>query len=118
LVVEDREAHARAFCKLVELVGGEPVHVENGKEALDRLEREGFRLVLLDLYMPVMGGLEFLQHYAEKRRQAPVLVLSAYLREPAAVERLKQLGHPRDRIFDKLHLDELETRLRELLADA
>ena len=32
--------------------------VENGREALDRLEREAFDLVLMDLQMPVLGGLD------------------------------------------------------------
>ena len=51
----------------------------NGQEALDILEREEFDVVLLDISMPVMNGLEVLQKIrADKRHeQLPVLIVTA-----------------------------------------
>lgn len=53
------------------------VEAENGKDALSKIEEETPDLVLLDLLMPEMGGLEVLEKLAEKELSPPVIVLSA-----------------------------------------
>lgn len=52
----------------------------NGREALDQLNTVRPRLILLDLRMPVMDGLTFLQHlYAQPASNIPpVIVMTAY----------------------------------------
>ena len=55
------------------------VEAENGQEALDWLMRESFDLVLLDIMMPVMTGLEALQNIRQTPNIAdlPVILISA-----------------------------------------
>jgi len=56
------------------------VAANNGREALERLaEESGYDLILLDVNMPVMNGLEFLETFKRKRLPlpAPVIVVSA-----------------------------------------
>jgi CheY-like chemotaxis protein len=78
LVIEDSPETAQA-------VRGAP----NGREALDAIEREVPDLILLDLWMPVMSGREFLAALRRRDpplRDIPVVALTADFR--AAVEDL------------------------------
>ena len=58
LLVEDNVVNQQVAAGLLTRRGHHVTVVENGHEALDRLERETFDLVLMDLQMPVMGGLD------------------------------------------------------------
>lgn len=51
---------------------------QNGREALDQLAWEDYDLILLDVNMPVMSGIEFLRHFQERGRRppCPVIVIS------------------------------------------
>lgn len=50
----------------------------NGREALRELDRQDVDLMLLDLAMPEMNGLELLEHLAEHDQGPPTIVLSAF----------------------------------------
>src|SRR5271154_4256131 len=63
LVVEDDRDLNKAYCIILKHEGHEVVSAYDGKEALSKLKDFSPELILLDLLMPVMGGLEFLQHY-------------------------------------------------------
>ncbi len=58
LVAEDNMTNQKVIAKILERAGHRPHLVENGEQALDAMEKEKWDLVLLDLHMPVMGGLE------------------------------------------------------------
>jgi CheY-like chemotaxis protein len=58
LLAEDNLVNQRVAVGLLNRRGHQVTVVENGKEALDAVARETFDLVLMDLQMPVMGGLE------------------------------------------------------------
>ncbi len=58
LVAEDNPTNQKVIAKILERAGHRPHLVENGEQALDAMEKERFDLVMLDLHMPVMGGLE------------------------------------------------------------
>jgi signal transduction histidine kinase/DNA-binding response OmpR family regulator len=58
LLVEDNVVNQQVASGLLTRRGHHVTIVENGREALDRLDRETFDLVLMDLQMPVMGGLD------------------------------------------------------------
>ncbi|MFT3718944.1 response regulator transcription factor [Pseudorhodoferax sp.] len=69
------------LCRMLqEFLEPEPVQVEcvhDGAEAADRLAREAFDLVLLDLMLPRLDGYAVLRGLRERRRPTPVLMLSA-----------------------------------------
>jgi PAS domain S-box-containing protein len=58
LLAEDNLVNQRLAVRLLEKQGHAVVVADNGKEALAALEREPFDLVLMDVQMPEMGGLE------------------------------------------------------------
>jgi DNA-binding NtrC family response regulator len=50
---------------------------EHGREALAILEKKTFEIVVTDLYMPEMGGIELIEHMNGLYPEMPVIVLSA-----------------------------------------
>jgi len=93
LVVEDTELLRRIYTDKLTQEGHEVVQAANGLEALDALHNNTIDLVLLDLIMPQMSGLEALEHMkADSRtRDIPVLILSN-LGQEQDVERGIALG--------------------------
>ena len=78
LVAEDNPVNRKLMEVLLESFGCEIRIVNNGKEALDDLKDNTYDVVLMDIQMPVMGGLEATQAIrAGISKELPVLGLSA-----------------------------------------
>ena len=79
LVVDDNRMNRIKISRSVQRFGHTVVMAANGQKALDALKNESFDLVLLDIFMPVMDGFEFLvQMKRDPTWQAiPVIVISA-----------------------------------------
>ena len=80
LVAEDNRVNQKVIAGILERAGHAVRLVANGEEALDALDEAGFDLVLLDLNMPRMGGLDAAKlyrftHLDESR--APLVALTA-----------------------------------------
>ncbi|MGE4551933.1 MAG: PAS domain S-box protein [Desulfovibrionaceae bacterium] len=82
LVAEDDEHSRFAVRRLLEKAGCTPTCAGNGREALDLLDRQAFDLVLMDVQMPVLDGVEATR--AIRRREAaagghiPIVAMTAY----------------------------------------
>ncbi|MBU7591144.1 response regulator [Metabacillus halosaccharovorans] len=63
----------------------------NGQEALELLEENKVDVILLDLNMPVMSGLETIQHLNQKQIDIPVIILTTYNEDELMVKGI-QLG--------------------------
>ncbi len=72
LVVEDDRDVAMTINDVVEERGYRAICVENGREALSVLEGEQPALMLVDLFMPVMNGAEFLKIVKKSPRLASI----------------------------------------------
>ena len=79
LVVDDHPVNRRVIKLFLTPFDCELVEVENGREALDELETEPFDLVLMDVNMPVMDGLEATRRLRRdpRWRNLPVIALTA-----------------------------------------
>ncbi len=53
-------------------------HVENGKEALEKFQNETFDLLLIDIQMPVMNGLEFIKEIRKNGHTIPAIAQTAH----------------------------------------
>ena len=58
LVAEDNEVNAVILIKMLELKGFKVTRVINGEEAIKALEKSSFDLILMDINMPIMSGIE------------------------------------------------------------
>lgn len=77
LLVEDDDSLALALNDAFADEGYEVVHVGNGLEALAVTEDHEFDLVVLDLMLPKMGGLEVFRRWQHSGFDVPVIVLTA-----------------------------------------
>jgi CheY-like chemotaxis protein len=91
LVVEDDPALNNAYSIILKHEGHEVIVAFDGKEALDKLKGFEPDLILLDLLMPVMGGLEFLQQsdIRNKRKDVKILIFTNMENSPEVTEAYK-----------------------------
>jgi DNA-binding response OmpR family regulator len=78
LVVDDEEGIRLLYKEELEDEGFEVDLVSSGEDALKRLEEEVFSLVLLDIKMSGMDGIEVLRKIKERWKKLPVILCSAY----------------------------------------
>ncbi len=116
LVVDD-EKEIRAFLnKALSRFGGFHVELaESGKEALLKLEKEPFDLVLTDLKMPKMDGLQLIAEIAKSKPETLTIMMTGHGSIDSALEAMK-LGAS-DYITKPLNLDEMILRLRKVLEE-
>jgi len=89
LVVEDDAAIRRGIVDSLQFEGYHTVDVENGDAGLQRALTGSFDLLLLDLILPGVSGLEILQRVRESCSTLPVVILTARGEETDRVRGLK-----------------------------
>ena len=78
LVVDDDEPHAQAVAESLERVGYECVVATSGREAMRLIEEQSFDIVLTDLVMEGVGGMEVLAKAKSELPDAEVVILTAH----------------------------------------
>jgi two-component system, response regulator, stage 0 sporulation protein F len=78
LVVEDEEGLRLLYQEELEAEGYEVLTARNGKEAIQQLEDGRPDLIILDIVMPVMNGMEALGRILGKERKVPIILNSSY----------------------------------------
>jgi DNA-binding NtrC family response regulator len=78
LVVDDQESMRDMLADLLEMMGYAPRAVAGGAEALHELEAGGIDLVITDLNMPVMDGMELMKQIKSRTPDLPVIVITGY----------------------------------------
>ncbi|VVB93391.1 Chemotaxis protein CheY [uncultured archaeon] len=115
LVIEDDEKMRNG---LVEILKDE-YHIEsaeNGQSGLDKLKKKDFDIVLTDLIMPVMGGMEVLREIKHTKPKTSVIIITAFGTIENAVDAIK-VGAS-DYITKPFKIDEIQTKIRKVLAEA
>lgn len=77
LLAEDEKLLSKAITKILEKNNYSVDQVYNGKEALDYLKFSDYDVLILDIMMPIMNGIQVLKVLRENNNSIPVLVLSA-----------------------------------------
>jgi two-component system, OmpR family, response regulator len=116
LVVDDDERLYELLATYLEQNDVSPAHASNGRRALDRLEREAYDAVLLDVMMPELDGLVVLKRLRERWPGLPVIMLTAKGDETDRVVGL-ELGAD-DYLAKPFSPRELLARLRAVLRRA
>jgi two-component system, NtrC family, nitrogen regulation response regulator NtrX len=89
LVVDDDPDIRESLAEIFEREGHSVREAGDGRTALERLDREEIDLVLLDLEIPRVSGIEILQRMAEKHLDIPVIIVSGTGTIPVAVRALR-----------------------------
>ncbi len=124
LIVDDEKNIRLALSQSLETLGVESDTAADGEEALSKLKEKDFGLILLDIRMPGMDGMEVLRKVREIRPDIRVIMITAYGTIESAVEAMKLgavdfLQKPFDpeeirglvsRVIDRESLDEQKLR--------
>ncbi len=76
LVVDDSRLVLETLCDLIAELGHESVSAAGGRKALELLAVRRYDLVITDLLMPEMNGLEFIRRLRELSPEIPVILLT------------------------------------------
>ena len=111
LIVDDEEPLRMLYEEELKREGYEVLTACNGKEALSRLETVKPDLIVLDIMMPVMDGMEALSPVLGKNRDVPIILHTSY---PEFREDFKSWA-AEAYITKSPDLTELKSKVRELL---
>jgi len=78
LLVEDEENERLLYKEELEKEGFEVACCQNGNEAIESIEKSNYDLVILDIQMPQMDGIEALGKILTKKRDIPIIIYTAY----------------------------------------
>ena len=78
LVAEDNELHKKTSAKVLGDIGCDVVFVNNGVKVLEEVNTNSFDLVLMDIDMPEMSGIEATTHLRQRGFASPIVALTAY----------------------------------------
>ncbi len=93
LVIDDERAIRNTFKEILEFEGYEVDTAENGKEGLQKAEKERYSLIYSDVKMPEMDGIEFLEKLQEVKggqESSPIVMISGHGNIETAVEAIKK----------------------------
>ncbi|WHH58864.1 sigma-54 dependent transcriptional regulator [Petroclostridium sp. X23] len=90
LIVDDEKEYREVFQMILEDNGYTAETACSGKEALEKLRKNNFSLVLTDLIMQEMGGIELLEQIKEKYVETEVIIVTGYGTIQNAVEAMKK----------------------------
>jgi two-component system response regulator AtoC len=113
LVVDDERKMRRILQMALERMGIDAVAADSAEQALERLARERFAVVLTDLRMPGMSGIDLLSEVRRRDPNLPVIVLTAFGTVESAVEAMKRGAF--DYVLKPFDLDAIELTIRHAL---
>ncbi len=100
LIVEDEPSIRRITAKMLQHEGYATVEAPDGHHALEILDRAPFDLVLTDVVMPGMGGVDLYEALAERGSTIPFLFMTGYA-EVDVLRRIQGNGDPGSRLLRK-----------------
>ena len=89
LIVDDQEM-VRGICReVVESLGYQPFQAEAGPQALEIIEQHPVDIVIADIKMPGMSGIELLERIKAGNPRIEVIIMTGYASVPSAVQAMK-----------------------------
>jgi DNA-binding NtrC family response regulator len=118
LLVDDEENFLKAFSQRLETRGLKVDTVTSGEEGLEKVKGKNYNIVILDLIMPGMGGMEVLKNIKKNYPDLPVIILTGQGTTEKAIEAMKAgamdyMEKPAD--IDTLVQEIMEARHKRLL---
>jgi DNA-binding NtrC family response regulator len=89
MLVDDEERFLQTTSKMILKKGYDALVASSGEECLEKLEQEIVHVVILDVKMPGMGGVETLKRIKQRYPHMEVIMLTGHATAESAVEGLK-----------------------------
>ena len=112
LIVDDDVDALELMAELFESKGYHPLTASNGIEALNCVRDEDPDMVITDIRMPDMDGMQLLEELSKRHPQIPVVMVTAHGTIEAAVEAIKMGA--KDYILKPLRLDEILAKVETI----
>lgn len=106
LIVDDDEVSCRLFGEVLEGDGYRVDQARSGEEALDCLRKESYDLLLVDVRMPGITGLDVTRAMRQEQPSLPVIVMTSFGSIETAVEAIHEGAY--DYVSKPMNLDELK----------
>ncbi len=106
LVVDDEEVIRYLLTDLFSLMGCMVSVAENGQDAINQIENESFDIVITDLLMPDVNGMELLKYVLKINPDTCVIVMTGYSTVESAVSAMKSGAY--DYVCKPFNLDEMK----------
>jgi two-component system response regulator PilR (NtrC family) len=113
LVVDDEQIIRESLSFVLRKEGFKVEEAANGKEALERQEKNPFDIVITDIEMPEMRGMELLEQITRRTPQTFVIIITAFGSLETAVQALRKGAY--DYILKPIEFDDLLYRVRKLI---
>src|SRR5437870_3430101 len=86
LVVDDEQSMAQFLAIVLRKEGYQVSTVQSGRDALDKVRAENFDVVITDIRMPGMDGIQLLQGIKKHDPSVPVVIMTAYASQQSAID--------------------------------
>src|SRR3972149_1166171 len=116
LIIDDEKEIREGLVEILKDAGFAVDSADNGEQGLDKIKRKDFDVVVTDLIMPVVGGMEVLRGTKHIKPQTRVILITAFATVDNAVEAMK--AGASDYITKPFRVDEVQTKIRKVLAEA
>ena len=116
LIIEDEKEIREGLVEFLEDAGFIVDSAENGQQGLGKIGKKDFDIVVTDLIMPVVGGMEVLRETKRIKPHTRVILITAFATVDNAVEAMK--AGASDYITKPFRIDEVQTKIRKVLAEA
>ena len=93
LVMEDDQSISAALDMILTEAGYDVEVAETGEDALELFEQKGFDLLIADLKLPGIGGIEVIRQVKEKKPETEVIVITGVGTQPIAEEAMTLGAH-------------------------
>jgi len=114
LIVDDSETIRQSVASALEAAGFQVVQARDGLEGIERINSEKPAMVILDVNMPRLNGLDMLERLDLKSMNLPVLLLTTEV-QPSMIARAKQAG-ARGWMVKPVKLDQLVEAIKKIVA--
>ena len=115
LLVDDDPAILEILADMMAIFGHDYVTAMNGAEAIEKLKHDFFDLVLTDMMMPNMDGMELLKHVNAKYPNIKVMVVTGYDRAFTYTDVIR--AGASDFISKPFNTDELEAKINRIVRE-
>jgi len=113
LVVDDEKDVRETLESVLAKLDYDPVVASGGKEALEMIKQNKVDVVLSDLYMPEMDGIELLKRVKTENSNIVFLMITAHPTIETAVDAIKKGAY--DYLTKPFHIDEVKMKLNRAL---
>ena len=113
LVVDDEQSLREVLSIMLKRAGYAVTSVADGEEAIEQLQKEIFDLVITDLRMPKVDGMDVLKAVKSSSPETVVLIITAFATADSAVEAMKQGAY--DYLTKPFQVDEVQLIIRNAL---